>query len=300
MFLSVHSEKIRQLFDLKLTRRELGALYEIFDLPQTEEINCGDFLRPFLKLGLEMREKDHLVQLKQQSAFEQHLRDEEEEKLKALEDKMNFRIDYDFSDVDAARAHERMKEASTKFDKSLPGSRSLDCFEVEHLSAGMFREALRRTFDLHFTDKEMGALVRKYDTHNEGVVHCGPFLTMFLRLGQQERHRLHREQLAHQRKLIEEAEAENARKLKAASEKKSFKIYFDFDERHLQSALTKLQDASTKFDKSRGVTLDSFVSESLSPQEFQEAIQRTFNLTLGPSELGAIVTTFDKNSSGKV
>lgn len=273
---------------------------EWFELPAGPEIACGDFLRRFLQIGIEKREKDRIRKRKQQEQQEQRERDEEEAKVKQKADYLNFQIDYDFSEVDDARAQEKIKDASTKYDKSLPGSKSLDCFEVDHLSPGLFRDALRRTFDLHFTDKEMGALVRRYDKENKGHILCIPFTTMFLRIGQEERFRLHHLQLEKQRRLIAEAAAEEERKLKEAFEKKNFQVYYEFEDHHLQSALAKLQKVSAKFDRARGAGLDSFEPDSLTPLQFHEALQRTFNLTLGPYELGAVICTFDKDETGKI
>ena len=96
-----------------------------------------------------------------QELFERKVQLEEEAKLKRKEEKGNFSIDYDFSELDMARAVAKLVEASTKYDRSLPGCKSLDCFEVDHLGPGAFRDALKRTFNLHFTDREMGT----YDTY---------------------------------------------------------------------------------------------------------------------------------------
>ena len=76
---------------------------------------------------------------------------------------------------------------------------------------------------------------------------------MFLRLGQDERYKMQLEQLKKQREAVATAASENAKKLKAAYEKKTFKINFEFKDKHLQSALAKLTEVSTYYDRSRGL-----------------------------------------------
>jgi hypothetical protein len=147
---------IRQLFNLQLSRKELGALLNIMDMPKSLDINCSEFLRQFLAIGIDKREKERVAARKKQELFEKKLEQEEMLKLQQKEERGNFSIDYDFSEFDIARAMAKLTEASTHYDRSLPGCQSLDCFEVHHLGPGAFRDALRRTFMLHFTDKEMG------------------------------------------------------------------------------------------------------------------------------------------------
>lgn len=101
---------------------------------------------------------NYFLVLFNQELFELKLKQEEESKQKQKDEFGNFHIDYDFSELDQERALAKLRHASTKYDRNLPGCKSLDCFEVHHLGPGKFREALTRTFNLHFTDKEMGML----------------------------------------------------------------------------------------------------------------------------------------------
>jgi hypothetical protein len=170
-----------------------------------------------------------------------------------------------------------------------------------------------------------GALVRKFDKENKGYVNCAKFTTQFLKLGQEQRSKRHTSQLERQRQLIIDAgmdesvlvisrcfmtgllcvgnvytEADHQRRMKETQESKTFRIDYDFSDADMQSALSKLLVASTNYDTVRGVSLDSFEPESLGPQLFTEALQRTFNVFLTPAELGAMMVTFDKQGKGKV
>lgn len=311
---------LAKTFHLDVNKRELGAIIVDFlqslmseeekakaaaaDDPQPpptdDPIPCGTYLRYFFQIGYKARDKERKRQKRKQRVIEKREKEEEEGRLKQIEYRLNTNIDYDFSELDEARAEAKLKEAAVKYDRNALGAKSLDAFDCEHLSAGAFREMLRRTFDLVFSSREMGYLVRKLDTESDGKIHCAPFITSFLRMGIDERYRLHKAQLDAQAKAAADAAAENASKLLAAFNKKSFKVNYDFEDSDLESVLNKLTEVSLHYDKSRGMSLDSFEPESLSPQEFHAALLRTFNLNLNPSELGAIICTLDKDGTGKV
>ena len=83
---------------------------------------------------------------------------------------MELKVDYDFSEADEARMHEKIAEAAKKYDKNHPASVSLEGFDVKYMKPGVFREMLKRTFNLHLTPKELGAAVRTYDTHGKQLL----------------------------------------------------------------------------------------------------------------------------------
>ena len=192
-------------------------------------------------------------------------------------------IDFDFSELDVARAEQKLLESSTKYDRNAPGCASLEGFECESLSVGAFRDLVRRTFDLVLSDKELGYVIRKYDKKGDQTITCKPFLTAFLRIGQDEKNgRL--AQIKKQRKLDELAVREAEEKMLAIQEKSStFKINYDYTDAELDSARAKLTEAAVWFDKSRGGSLASFEQLHLSPLEFHRALKRTFNVTLTPA-----------------
>lgn len=265
------------------------------------QISCRDFLRQFFRLGVEARDKTARNQRQRQIEMNKAAEEEKARKIKEGEEKRSMAIDFDFSELDVARADQKLLDCSTKYDRNAPGCASLDGFDCESLSVGAFRDLVRRTFGLVLSDKELGYVIRKYDKKGDQTITCKPFLTAFLRIGQDERDKRRLKQLDKQRKLDELAAIEAVQKMKAIQEKSStFKINYDFKEEDADSAKAKLTEAAVWFDSSRGGSLASFEQLYLSPLEFNRALKRTFNVVMTPAELGAIVTMMDKEGKGHV
>jgi Ca2+-binding EF-hand superfamily protein len=177
---------------------------------------------------------------------------------------------------------------------------ALDGFEVDALNPGEFKDLVRRVFNLTFTSTELGYIVQKYDVKRTGTVHSKTFLIDFLRLGQEVRHKMHSEQLDKQRKLDQQAVLESLRKIKEIQNSETIKIDDTFSDNDLKSGLEKLTKAAMFHDSERGASLISFEPASITPLEFKKALKRTFNITLTPAEMGAMVTYFDKDRKNEV
>ena len=259
------------------------------DLEQRSKmIPCGDFLKYMLRIGLELRDRERAHNIQKQRALNAQADEEQRRREEAKAGKLGASIDFDWSEKDSAVAMEKLREAATKYDKNGPGAGTLVGFECSALSAVEFKDLVRRTFNLQLCPKELAWVLREY---GDGVasVTCGTFLTKFLKLGIDERYKLHIKQLERQRAADEQAEKDHLAKIKEVSEKKTFRISFLFGEEDTKSAVAKMTAASTKYDASRGVSLASFEPQLLSQSEFNDAIARTFSLRLNPRELGAVV-----------
>ena len=185
------------------------------------QILCQDFLRQFFRLGVEARDKAARNQRNRQQEMNKAAEQEKARKIKESEEKRSMAIDFDISELDVARADQKLLDASTKYDRNAPGCPSLEGFECESLSVGAFRDLVRRTFGLILSDKELGYVIRKYDKKGDQTITCKPFLTAFLRIGQDERDKHRLKQLEKQRKLDEMAALEAVQKMKAIQEKSS-------------------------------------------------------------------------------
>lgn len=338
MSAAVLREMLKRVFNLRVTGKELGAILKFFEesdkadkvkgnsvdpssgvddsklgssgalaaemargvAPQVQ-ISCNDFLRQFFRLGIEGRDKEKAEQRRKQQVLDKQAEEERIRKLAEAENKMSLAIDYEFTAVDEARANEKLKDASTKYDRNAPGCQGLDGFECESLSPGAFRDLVRRTFGLVLTNKELGYVIRKYDKAGTGRVTCKSFLTSFLKLGIVERQSHHIQQLERQKRMDELAALESEQKVKEVQQGSTkLKINYDFQDSDLVSANKKLKEASTFFDQSRGGSLSSFDPLTLTPVEFKRALKRTFNLSFTPSELGALVCSYDKEGKGGI
>lgn len=296
-------ELIKLTFNLKVDRDELGAILTAYDAEINETnsvINASGFLKYFLRLGIDGRHKEKAAQRHRQASMTEAALEEQAKKAKAAAEKMLMSVDYNFTPSDELNATNKLRDASTKYDKASPGAVALDGFECESLNPGQFRDIMRQVFNVVLTNSELGFLVQKYDTKKIGSVTCKPFLTDFFRLGQEQRHKLFVEQLDRQRTAIKEAHEKHLKKMHEVQNSATLNISHDFTEMDLQSALEKFTQAAIKYDKTRGASLISFEGSHLSPLEFKKAIKRTFNLKLSPAELGAIVKYFDNDENGQV
>ena len=264
------------------------------------QISCNNFLRRFFRLGIDARHRAAKEQRTKQAQLIKVAEEGHAAKLKNAEEKMTLSVNYDFNEVDIARADQKLLNCSTSYDRNAPGCQSLDGFECESLSAGAFSDLVRRTFGLKLSGKELGYVIRKYDKTGLGNITCKSFIKAFLRMGQEERDRLRLKQLEKQRRMDELSVKENEQKIKAIQEGSSnFKVDYDFKEADMDSATEKLTEASIWFDKSRGGSLASFETKTLSPLDFHRALFRTFNLKLSPAEIGAVITNLHKDGQEK-
>jgi Ca2+-binding EF-hand superfamily protein len=295
-------EVLKMTFGLKVNSKELGALVREFDKNGDGNIECSEFLITFFKLGFAAREQEANEQREKQRLLDIQAEEERAAKLKAQEDKMELRVDYDFSEADEARMHAKLKEAAKKYDKNHPSAVSLEGFDAQFLTPGVFREMLRRTFNMSLTGKELGAAVKTFDKTGDSTIPCRDFLVHFFQIGYAERNRDRLSQMAKQRELDTIAEQERHRKLKAADEKEHVTIAEECAESDRDRAINKLRVAASKYDKNHpsSVGLDGFDGKFMKPGVFREMVKRTFNVLLDPRELLAMVTEFDSQKNNTV
>lgn len=293
---------LKRTFNLRLSPKELGALIRSLEETRGDDIHCSEFIRYFLKLGSELREKARLDYKKKMDALKKNEEALEKQRLEDEEKQRMLQADFDFSPADEARTEEKVREAAIKFDRSAPGVPSLVGFDAELLSAGEFKDLVRRVFNLNLTNKELGVLVKKYDKQKCGKIHSASFLQPFLRLGMEERHRNYLSQLSKQHRKAKQEQLAHVQKMEEIQQGTTsrFQINYDFQDSDMESALSKLKEASTKYDASKQPSLPSFDVANLTPIEFKRALAASFGLQVTGAELGALVCTFDKEGSGKI
>jgi Ca2+-binding EF-hand superfamily protein len=295
MKVPVFRQKLKTIFNLKFSGREFGAFVKTLQILDGEsgEILCGEFLRNFLQLGYKARDKERM-RARRRTELDQQAADEERmAKLKFIEENQTTLIDYDYSEIDSARAMEKLINAAAMYDKSSSTAVSLEGFGCASLSAGAFREILRRTFDLNFSNKEIGSLVRAYDIHNEGRIDCANFIAIFLRMGQDERSAMWQERVRKNREAEEAAGRKERLRKEAADRKAQLKVNYSFEEADRASIVAKLTDVSASYNKDTSNPLAYFECQSLTAGEFHNALLRTFNMYLRPQELGALMHELD-------
>ena len=291
---AIFKEMLKRTFNLKLSPPELGALISVFDKDGDGNIDTAEFLLTFFKHGFAARGQELMEQREKQARMTVQAEQEKHQKMKELEDKMEMKLDYNFSEADEARMHVKLKDAAKKYDKNHPASVSLEGFDAKFLKPSVFREMIKRTFNLQFTGKELGAAVKTFDKTGDGTINCRDFLVHFNQIGFAERDRDHKEQLALQRALQTQAEAIKAKKLKEADEKSSHKVVEEYEPEDRESALFKIERAAVKYNKNHpsSMGLDGFDGSYVGPGVFKEMMKRTFNVRLTAEELAAMMGEF--------
>lgn len=291
---------LKLTLNLKVDAKELGAIIKEFRDDVETDIPCDEFLKYFLRLGIDGRDKQRQEQRKKQEVLDQKAAEESQKKKEEAAKKLKTHVDYNYTEADERNANEKLRAASEKYDKSAPGCVALDGFECEELSPLDFKELVRRVFNLPLTPTELGYIVQKYDVKKAGNVHCKTFIIDFLALGYEARHESHIKQLEKQRKMNEEAEKEHIAKMQAVQKSEKVAFSRNFTEDDLQSALKKLTSVAAFFDKDRSGGFKSFEVESVDLVEFKRGLKRTFNIEYTAQEMGAIWNYLPKNNKDEV
>ncbi len=291
---------LKLTLNLKVDPKELGAIVKEFREDVENDIPCSEFLKYFLRLGIDGRDNQRQEQRKKQELLDQQAAEERQKKITETSKKLKTHVDYNYTEEDERKANDKLRMASEKYDKSAPGCVALDGFECDELSPLDFKELVRRVFNLPLTATELGFIIQKYDVKKTGSVHCKTFIIDFLALGYEARHESHLKQLEKQRKMNEEAEKEHLAKMKAVQKSEKVAFSRNFSEADLQSALKKLTDAAVFFDKERSGGFKSFEVKSVDLLQFKRGLKRTFNIDYTAQEMGAIWNHLPKTNQDEV
>lgn len=86
-----------------------------------------------------------------------------QEDLLELDKKNVLKSKTDFSSDEKESAVVKLKYAAKQYDKSTPGAMSMKSFEEKSMPPHVFKEQLKRVFNLVVTPGELGALVSIFD-----------------------------------------------------------------------------------------------------------------------------------------
>jgi len=177
----------------------------------------------------------------------------------------------------------------------------LTAFDAAFLTPVMFKEVLKRTFNLVFSPKELAAVIAEFHDEN-GNVKSKDFVVKFIQLGVEERSAFKLVQLEKLRKADKLRREEAELKLKAAEAKMLLKVDFSSSVDDEKEAFRKLTEAAKRYDKNNpgAMTLEAFDCAYMEAMTFREMLARTFNLRLTVGELSAIMRFFDPDLTGKV
>lgn len=103
----------------------------------------------------------------------------------ALANRNSFEVDTNFSEADSAAIMQKLRTASEGFDKNHPAAPSLEAFDTAYLTPGIFRENLKRVFNVIASPKEIGYLLTLFDNKEKekegsGMIDSKEFMLKFL------------------------------------------------------------------------------------------------------------------------
>ena len=83
---------------------------------------------------------------------------------------------------------DKIIESSVKYDKRSIGPGGLQGFEGSDMTPTVFREQLKRAFNVRLNPRELGAAVDFFDQDGSGTINCPEFLSTFFDIGTDARH----------------------------------------------------------------------------------------------------------------
>ena len=297
----VFKEQLKRVFNLTVNSRELGALMGIFDERGSGRIVCAEFSKTFLAMGIEERAKEYRANLdKQRQADEKRIL-EAEMKAKELAGKNSLQVADAFAEQDLQVAMHKLTEAAFRYDRAMPGAANLNSFNSLEMEPHVFKEQMRRAFNMKLTPPELAALMSFFDPSGKGKIVCKDFLQTFLKKGFEERSKKAAEWREVCREGLERLAREEEEK-KEALERKVLVDVGGYTERDYQEAKQRLTLAALKYHKDPGSNagLDAFEAEHLPPHVFKEQLRMAFNLKVSPGELAALMAIYDPQGTGRV
>lgn len=301
---NVFREQLKLVFNVQLSIPELSAFIRNFnkDNDLGDKINCAAFLVQFFRWGFSERSR----RLHEIWAEKKRVEEEKEKKRlkeqQELERKNALKTSLDFTDEDKERAIVKLREAAKLYDKTTPGAMSMKAFEVKEMAPHVFKEQLRRIFNLQVTPPEMGALMAVFDVNGDGVITCEEFSKVFLNMGFEEREKELKAAIKKQKRAEKARIEAEKRKQEQLASKNALKVNYVYSEEEFQSAIDKLTEAAWRYDKTMpsAQCLDAFDSQFMEAHVLKEQLKKTFLMTVSPQELGAIMHYFDPEAKGYI
>ena len=298
----IFKEQLKLVFGIVVSPQELGALMNFFDRDGDGMINCAEFLVAFFRMGFEERTKFVRNEREKKAKIRREKEKQEREAKELLESQNKLKVSYNYTEEDKVSAFTKLRDAARLYDRTLPGCVSMSAFDGAFMEPHVFKEQLRRVFNLKITPPELGVLMHTFDDDGDGTINCAEFTKNFLKMGFIERENEIRnyqkkQEMANARRLAKERQRQEE-----LAKYNSMKVNYEFSEADFESAIAKLTDAAWKYDKNMpgAVSMSAFQGQSMEPHVFKEQLFRVLNMKLSPQELGALMSYFDRNGDGKI
>lgn len=296
-------EALQRTFGLTLPPAQLGAVVNHFDKTGDGSVVSKDFVIHFLRVGQELRSSDYSAVLSQQRMDDEDRKKTEEEALVAAWKKAEGKIVLHYTEQEKAVAMEKLADAAFKFDPASPGPMGLTAFQASHLSPAVFREMLRRSFNLKVTDAELAAIIDEFqgDSPPSGkkMVDCAVFMVSFTQVGFQRRGAVRAAQLEKNKLGLAARKAAHIGKMAELADKMAEVADYNFTQADFKAALEKLRQIAANYDRGHpsAPSLAGFQGANMPPHEFRDMVMRCFHVPLTGKELGSLVKYFDASQT---
>lgn len=156
-----------------------------------------------------------------------------------------------YSKADEESALKKIGEAAKFYDKNASESDLMRAFEGQSMTPSVFKEMMKRCFNVSLTNKELGACLVLFDQRGDKKeIHCGSFCVKFTSLGFDEKEKARTEQRERRQKALQAiAEEEARKKAEAAKEFDVSVVDYNFSEKDKESGLKKLSLGASRYNK---------------------------------------------------
>lgn len=303
-------EIVRRTFHLQLTPKEIGGIFGYFkERPghtsshkqqRFDQIDCGEFIKYFLQLGIARRAEFHSKQLEKQRREDKEREEEHRMKVEAMSNRGNYEPDMNFLESDTITIQDKLLVAAEKFDKNHPSAPSLEAFEAANMPPGVFRENIKAAFGVRASPKEIGYLLTIYGSGSgkNMLINTKEFLIAFTAMGQKARDDKRFKALQQQKDTFKQSKIDEQAKLTQLIEKADFQADMTFSTDDFREAVRRMTVASEHYDKTNLVApnLDGFAGGPLSAGAFRELMKRAFSVYLNAKEVGSMLSNFPSDA----
>jgi hypothetical protein len=162
---NVFREQMKLVFNITLSIPELSAYIKNFNKGTDfgENINCAAFLVAFFRAGFNERSVRLHNLWKEKKRVEDARLAKIAQEQREQDMKNSLKVNFKFTEEDRARALVKLRTAARLYDKTTPGAMSMKSFETKEMAPHVFKEQLKRIFNLQLTPPELGALMAVFD-----------------------------------------------------------------------------------------------------------------------------------------
>jgi len=257
---------LHNVLGITLTSSQYKVAKQIFDMNRQRSINGYDFIVTFHSLGSIAKDRQTKELKEKEEKHDKIAKRKVERELLLQEKRLESEIDFEINDEINRSALAKLKHAAKAYDPGSPLALNLDGFAAAMLKPNLFRDVIKRSFNVVLSPKELGAVVRMFKPDCDGkLIPAGDFIRYFYTMGFNLRDKEAKDQRTRQRELDLKAEAERRAKQEEADNKGKLKIDMDFSEADEARAFEKLTVAAMKYEKGHpsSLGLDGFVAKAL-------------------------------------